>query len=124
MGMGSTTFGMLQDPRVDSVITVELCSEQYGLLEGLADDGRLDFQRMFSDPRYDARTGDGRMFLLADDERYDIVTVDTLRPTSAFSGSLYSREFYELIAERLDDDGIVAQWVASGRRRAGRRDEP
>jgi spermidine synthase len=115
MGMGSTTFGMLQDPRVDSVITVELCGEQYGLLHGLADDGRTDFQRMFNDPRYEARTGDGRKFLLADDDRYDVITVDTLRATSAFSGSLYSKEFYELVDERLDDDGIMAQWVPSGR---------
>ena len=115
MGAGSTTFGMLQDPRVDHVVTVELCGEQYDLLHELAGAGRVDFQRMFSDPRYDARTGDGRKFLLATDDRFDVITVDTLRPTSAFSGSLYSQEFYELIAERLDDDGILAQWVPSGR---------
>jgi spermidine synthase len=115
MGAGSTTFAMLQDPRVDHVVTVELCGEQYELLHGLADDGRVDFQRMFADPRYDARTGDGRKFLLAEDDRYDVITVDTLRPTAAFSGSLYSKEFYELVADRLDDDGILAQWIPSGR---------
>jgi spermidine synthase len=115
MGAGSTTYGMLQDPRVDRVVTVELCGEQYELLHGLADQGRTDFQRMFADPRYDARTGDGRKFLVADDNRYDVITVDTLRPTSAFSGSLYSKEFYELVADRLDDDGIMAQWVPTGR---------
>jgi hypothetical protein len=90
MGAGSTTFAMLQDPRVDHVVTVELCGEQYDLLHGLADAGRVDFQRMFADDRYDPRTGDGRKFLLADEERYDVITVDTLRPTAAFSGSLYS----------------------------------
>jgi predicted membrane-bound spermidine synthase len=115
MGVGSTTYGMLQDPRVDRVVTVELCGEQYELLHGLADDGRVDFQQMFADPRYDPRTGDGRKFLLADDFEYDVITVDTLRPTSAFSGSLYSREFYELVADRLDEDGIMAQWIPTGR---------
>jgi spermidine synthase len=115
MGAGSTTFAMLQDPRVDEVVTVELCGEQYELLHDLAAAGRTDFQRMFADPRYDARTGDGRKFLLADDTTFDVITVDTLRPTAAFSGSLYSKEFYELVADRLDDDGILAQWVPSGR---------
>jgi spermidine synthase len=115
MGAGSTTYGMLQDPRVDRVVTVELCGEQYELLHGLADAGHGEFVRMFSDPRYDPRTGDGRKFLVADDDRYDVITVDTLRPTSAYSGSLYSAEFYELVADRLDDDGIMAQWIPSGR---------
>jgi len=115
MGAGSTTFAMLQDPRVDHVVTVELCGEQYELLHDLAAAGRVDFQRMFADPRYDPRTGDGRKFLLADDARYDVITVDTLRPTAAFSGSLYSQEFYELISDRLEDDGLLAQWVPSGR---------
>jgi spermidine synthase len=115
MGAGSTTFAMLQDPRVDHVVTVELCGEQYELLHALAAAGRVDFQRMFADPRYDPRTGDGRKFLLAEDERYDVITVDTLRPTSAFSGSLYSEEFYELISDRLAENGLLAQWVPSGR---------
>ncbi|HEX7094823.1 MAG TPA: fused MFS/spermidine synthase, partial [Acidimicrobiales bacterium] len=107
LGIGATPFGMLQDERLDSVTTVELCGEQYELLRGLADDGRVDFQRLFADERFVGRTGDGRKFLLATDERFDVVTVDTLRPTSAFSGSLYSKEFYELIDDRLADGGIV-----------------
>ena len=110
-GAGSTTFAMLQDPRLDDVTTVELCGGAYDLADHLADEGRQDFERMRADPRYEAKVGDGRKHLLVTDERYDIVTVDTLRPTSAFSGSLYSKEFYELIDSRLHDAGMVAQWI-------------
>ena len=115
LGVGSTTYGMLQDPRLDAVTTVELCAGEYDLVNRLAAEGRSDFRRMFADPRYEARVGDGRKFLRGTDQRYDVVTVDTLRPTAAFSGSLYSKEFYELVASRLRDDGIVAQWIPTGR---------
>lgn len=115
LGAGSTTYGMLQDPRLEKVTTVELCAGEYDLLHRLAAGGAQDLQAMLSDPRYDARVGDGRKYLLTDERRYEVITVDTLRPTSAFSGSLYSREFYELVASRLTGDGLFAQWVPTGR---------
>jgi len=115
LGIGSTTYGMLQDPRVRLVRTVELCGPQYELLRRLGDQGRADIERMLADPRYDARIGDGRKHLLAGGDDYDVITVDTLRPTSAFSGSLYSKEFYELVESRLADGGIMAQWAPTPR---------
>ena len=106
---------MLQDPRLERVETVELCGGEYDLLRQLGEMGRREFATMLSDPRYVARTGDGRKYLLKGDANYDLVTVDTLRTTSANSGSLYSREFYELVNSRLAATGIVAQWVATPR---------
>ncbi|MEO5838999.1 MAG: fused MFS/spermidine synthase [Acidimicrobiales bacterium] len=115
LGMGSTTYGMLQDPRLERVETVELCGGEYDLLRQLGAMGRREFVTMLNDPRYVARVGDGRKHLLKGEANYDLITVDTLRTTSANSGSLYSREFYELVNSRLADTGIVAQWVASPR---------
>ena len=115
LGVGSTTYGMLQDPRVGLARTVELCAPQYDLLQVMADQGRTDIELMLKDPRYEALVGDGRKHLLADGDPYDVITVDTLRPTSAFSGSLYSKEFYELVESRLAEGGIVAQWLPTPR---------
>ena len=115
LGVGSTTYGMLRDPRLKEVETVELCAGEYDLIRRLAARGRSEFSLLLDDPRYTKGVGDGRKFLLERDDRYDIVTVDTLRPTSAFSGSLYSREFYELVDSHLTDNGIVAQWVPTPR---------
>lgn len=115
LGIGSTTYGMLSDPRLDEVETVELCGGEYDLIRDLSDQGRAEFTRMLDDPRYIQGVGDGRKFLLERDDTFDIITVDTLRSTSAFSGSLYSREFYELVASHLSDDGIVAQWIPTPR---------
>jgi spermidine synthase len=44
-----------------------------------------------------------------------VIVTDTLLSRSAYSGSLYSIEFYELVKKRLKEGGIFAQWVASER---------
>ena len=92
-----------------------MCGGEYDLIRDLADQGRTDFSLMLDDPRYIQGVGDGRKFLLEREDRFDVVTVDTLRSTSAFSGSLYSREFYELVDDHLTDDGLIAQWIPTPR---------
>ena len=80
------------DPRVDEVDTVELCGGQYDLLRDLADAGAPEFAPVLDDPRLRTqRRRRAQVPARATTSRYDIITVDTLRPTSAFSGSLYSR---------------------------------
>lgn len=115
LGMGGTPYGMLQDPRLRSVDTVEICGTEVDLLEDLARDVAPETARLLDDPRLRIHVGDGRRFLLTTDDRYDIVTVDTLRPQSAYSGVLYSVEFYELVRDRLAAGGVLVQWAATQR---------
>jgi predicted membrane-bound spermidine synthase len=115
LGIGATPYGMLLDGRLRNVETVEICA---GLGELLAKLGRLgarESRLLLDDPRHDLRAGDGRKRLLSADERYDIVTVDALRPQSGYSGNVYSVEFYELVASRLAQRGLFAQWVPTRR---------
>lgn len=115
LGIGATAYGMAAAPQVGSVDVVELCGGQYQLLDGLASAGAPELQRLFADPDVHRRVADGRKFLLTDDRQFDVITVDTLRPQSAFSGSLYSTDFYELLRSRLAPGGIVAQWTPTPR---------
>ncbi|RWU19026.1 spermidine synthase [Pseudomonas alkylphenolica] len=64
-----------------------------------------------SDPRLDIRLRDGRRELLRSAERYDLITLEPPPPSAAGVVNLYSRDFYQLAAERLEADGIVAQWL-------------
>jgi spermidine synthase len=75
----------------------------------------VEMDHLLNDPRIDIHIGDGRKFLLSSDDRFDVLTVDVVRPQAAFSGNLYSVEFYELLRSRLDDDGVVSQWLATPR---------
>ncbi len=63
-------------------------------------------------PNVHLRVDDGRNYLLSVRRRYDIITADTIQPVRAGSANLYSREYFELVRERLNDDGIALQWFS------------
>ena len=115
LGIGATPYGMSRDPRLDHVDVVEICGGEVDLLHVLARRGATEMDRLLTDPRVDIHVGDGRKFLLSSDERFDVLTVDVVRPQSAFSGNLYSVEFYDLLRSRLASGGLVAQWIATPR---------
>jgi spermidine synthase len=115
LGIGSTAYAMAQDPAIDRVTCVEICGGEVPLVRELAARGSAASRRLLADPRVELVTGDGRRFLLARQERYDVIVVDVVRPSSAYSGNLYSVEFYELVASRLADRGVFVQWVPTAR---------
>lgn len=115
LGIGATPYGMLLDPRLRHVETIEICAGLHDLLAELGARGAPESRRLLSDPRFDFRAGDGRKRLLTAEQRYDVITVDALRPQSGYSGNVYSVEFYELVAARLAPGGLFAQWIPTER---------
>ncbi|CAA9267371.1 MAG: Spermidine synthase [uncultured Acidimicrobiales bacterium] len=115
LGIGATPFGMAADQRLREIDTIEICGGQIDLLEGLAASGSPETAALLADERVDIAVGDGREHLLGDGADYDIITVDTLRPQSGYSGNLYSVEFYDLVRSRLADGGMLAQWAPTPR---------
>jgi spermidine synthase len=55
--------------------------------------------------------GDGRHFLAASPEHFDVIVSDLFIPWHAGAGSLYSREMYETVAARLAPGGLFCQWL-------------
>jgi len=116
LGIGATPYGISRDPRVGSLTVAELCGGEVALQRVLAGRGAPEPARLLGDPRVRIRIGDGRKALLAaPEERFDLATVDVVRPQSGSSGSLYSVEFYRLLASRLQDDGLFSQWSPTPR---------
>jgi spermidine synthase len=66
---------------------------------------------VLDDRRVHASVMDGRAWLRRTDHRYDVVTLEPMPPNFAGVNALYSREFYELVAARLDEAGVAAQWI-------------
>ncbi len=54
---------------------------------------------------------DGRNFLLGTKEKYDVIISQPSDPWISGSGDLYTREFWQLSASKLNDDGLFAQWL-------------
>lgn len=53
---------------------------------------------------------DARTVLKLNPQKYDIIISEPSNPWVAGIGSVFSREFYELTASRLKQDGIMVQW--------------
>ena len=66
---------------------------------------------VLEDPRVRAIAMDGRAWLRRSDRRYDVITLEPMPPHFAGVNALYSRDFYEIAAERLEPGGILAQWL-------------
>ncbi|MDA1094122.1 MAG: hypothetical protein O3A25_12760 [Acidobacteria bacterium] len=70
---------------------------------------------LFSDPRIEHVAGDGRLFLRQAGRRFDIIEADALRPSSAYSGSLYSVEYFEILRAHLQPKGLAVTWSPTDR---------
>ena len=63
-----------------------------------------------TDPGVEVRLRDGRQELLRSPQAYDLITLEP-PPSAAGVVNLYSRDFYQLAASRLNAQGLVAQWL-------------
>lgn len=57
--------------------------------------------------------GDAREQLLVDHSQYDVIFSEPSNPYRAGVSSLYTREFYQAVRDRLDKDGVFLQWTQS-----------
>lgn len=64
-----------------------------------------------ADPRVRMIVNDGRTHLAATRTAYDIIALEPPPPNNDGAASLYSREFYEVCRDRLNEGGMVAQWI-------------
>ena len=105
-GAGGASWEVLQYDvaRVDCVELVPGVIEAAAYLTDV-NHGVLDH------PRYNLVMGDGRNHALVSDEAYDVISIDATSPKMAGNGSLYTREYYQLVRERLAPGGMAVQWL-------------
>jgi spermidine synthase len=54
---------------------------------------------------------DGRRYLAASRDGFDVIVSDLFIPWHAGAGNLYAREMYETVARRLAPGGVFCQWL-------------
>ncbi|MEW6360285.1 MAG: fused MFS/spermidine synthase [Planctomycetota bacterium] len=104
-GYGITAGAFTLYPQVRSIETIEILPflvDQQGRF------GEFNFHYL-RDPRVALVQGDGRHYLAASHERYDIISVNVLDPYLPGSSSLYTVDFWELARDRLSDGGAYTQ---------------
>jgi hypothetical protein len=71
----------------------------------------ISYSNPLRDPRVHAIMQDGRFFLQASPQQYDIISGEPPPPKVAGSVNLYTQEFFSLMKSRLKDGGIVTFWL-------------
>ena len=54
---------------------------------------------------------DARHYIFTTREKFDVITTDPIHPWVKGTSVLYSKEYYELVKQHLNPDGVVAQWL-------------
>jgi hypothetical protein len=119
LGSGDTAWaaGARRDTR--SIDVFEVAAPQPRLLRALAViDDPFRIRRFLSDKRVAISIRDGRNQLRRSAKLYDVIEMDALLPQHAFSGNLYSIEFFEEAAARLKSSGVFCAWSPTPRVRA------
>lgn len=62
-------------------------------------------------PRVKVFVNDARNHLLQTDTKYDVITFEPPPPSEAGIVNLYTEEFYRLASNKLNDDGLLCQWI-------------
>lgn len=117
LGVGTgITAGSALDSRhskVDRVVACELVPEVITAAKKYMTDLRgFDATGgLFEDERAEVRVEDGRHFLMATDERFDMINADLFVPFRSGAGSLYTKEHFENAKSRLEPGGVFVQWL-------------
>jgi predicted membrane-bound spermidine synthase len=118
LGSGDTLYALAARPDTTAIHSIEIVHAQLGTLRELARRTGYDaLDGLLNDPRIRFVRGDGRGYIMKGRRRYDIIEADALRPTSAYAGNLYSREYFDMLRAHLQPGGLAVTWEASPRTR-------
>ncbi len=105
-GAGATLETLLHDQRVKDVTLVEICKTN---LDNL---GKIEsIKKTLSDPRLTIIVEDGRRYLQTSKADYDLILIDPLRTTEAYSNNIYSKQFMQLLKDHLMPEGVALVWL-------------
>jgi len=107
-GAGVTAGAVSIDPRVERVTVAEIEPLVVRTVSTYFAEHNFD---VLANPKVRTTIDDGRHFLLTTRERFDAVTSDPLDPWVKGAAMLYTREFFELVKQRLNPGGVVTLFV-------------
>jgi predicted membrane-bound spermidine synthase len=106
-GIGTTAKALTDTRQLESIDVVDISRDILEL-------GSLAFpgtRPPLDDPRVRVHVEDGRFFLQTTDERFDLITAEPPPLRGAGITSLYSREYFQLVRDRLRDGGVATYWL-------------
>ena len=116
LGSAGTVNGIGGRSETNRIDCFELATNQPDVLRQYAAvTGDTSVSNVLTDKRLRLILHDGRYAIRNGGTRYDIIEADALRPLSAYSGNVYSKEYFELIRSRLRSGGFAVTWCPTAR---------
>jgi spermidine synthase len=107
-GAGVTAGTFVTHPDIERIVICEIeplippASTRYFARENY---------NVLNDRRVQVVYDDARHYILTTKEKFDIITSDPIHPWVKGTATLYSTEYFNLVREHLNPDGVVTQWV-------------
>ncbi len=106
-GVGTTAKALTDTRQLESIDVVDVSREILKL-------GPLAFPGTsppLNDPRVRVHVEDGRFFLQTTNQSFDLITAEPPPPRGAGITTLYSREYFQLVRDRLREGGVATHWL-------------
>jgi spermidine synthase len=107
-GMGVTADAFTRDTHLKHLDVVDISKEVFDLAGSYSGPG---YSNPLRDPRVTTFVQDGRFFLQATLQSYDVITGEPPPLKVAGTVNLYTQQFFSLINDRLKDGGIASFWL-------------
>jgi hypothetical protein len=111
-GVGTTTAAAASLESVDSIDVVEVSSD----VVAMSDFIYAPSDHPLHDPRVRLHLEDARYFLQSTSDRFDLITGEPPPPLTPGTVSLYTREYFRLVRDRLAEGGMATYWLPVARR--------
>ena len=109
LGGGFSAGALAADSGLETLDIVEI---EPAVAEGARFFGRSN-RNVLDDPRVTLRFADARQVLAAPGPKYDLISSEPSNPWISGIAYLFTREAFSLAKEKLEDDGVFAQWFHS-----------
>lgn len=107
-GAGITAGAVSIDPRLEREVVVEIEPLVPLVVSTYFKQQNFDVVR---NPKVRVVTDDARHYLLTSKEKFDAITSDPFDPWVKGAANLYTREFFQVVKERLNPGGVVTLFV-------------
>lgn len=106
-GTGSTAEALVQTRSLESIVVVDIAREILEMSDVVFPGGG----NPLDDERVTTHVEDGRFYLQTTERLFDIVTSEPPPPKLAGVVNLYTREYFQLVHDRLRPGGVATYWL-------------
>ncbi len=114
-GVGVTVGAVTHIPSVEEIHVAEISKDVVAMSDAIYAAG----SRPLEDPRVRLHLEDGRFFLHTTTERFDLITGEPPPPRTPGTVNIYTREYFQLMHDRLNDGGLATYWLPVARPHPG-----